>query len=68
MKKRNRFKLITSFCLGILMSLSGTYSIAKIVSSEQIDLNHNEKVQITKNERLNPNQLESQIKTYLDQA
>ena len=66
MKKRNRFKLITSFCLGILISLFSTYSIATNVSSEQIDLNHNEKVQITKNERLNPNQLESQIQSYLD--
>ena len=67
MKKRNRFKLITSFCLGILISLFSTYLIAKTFSSEQIDLNHNEKVQINKNERLKPNQLESQIRAYLDQ-
>ena len=48
------------------MFLSSTYSIATNVSSEQIDLNHNQKIQITKNERLNPNQLESQIQSYLD--
>ena len=66
MKKRNRFQLITSFCGGILMFLYGTYSIATNVSSEQIDVNYNEKVQITQNERLNPNQLESQAQSYLD--
>lgn len=60
-------KSTASFCLGILISLSGNhYLMAKTVSSKQIVLNNHEEVQVTKNERLNPNQLESQIKSYLN--
>lgn len=50
------------FCLGILISLFGSYLAAKTVSSEQIDFNNKKPI----NERLNHNNLEYQIKTYLD--
>lgn len=71
MKISGCFRLVTSLCSGLLISLVGCYLAAETVSPKKIKFfknepNGNEKVRVAKNEQLSRDELVNQIEIYLD--
>ena len=71
MKISGCFRLVTSLCSGLLISLVGFYLAAETVSPKKIKFfknepNGNEKVRVAKNEQLSRDELVNQIEIYLD--